>query len=310
MDLAVLDLGSTSFHLLIARLSAGGQIQPLDHRRATLHLGAVVGRHGFFPPDVADLAVRTAVRLWRYAGRSGVDQPAAVATSALRDAANGHAVVSRIVAATGLDLWVLSGVEEAGLAYQGASARLPAGSRPRLVLDLGGGSLDLAGGCNDATPEWAASLPAGVSRLAGRHLHNGCWNRKARRALERGVTAALGPILDGARQYLGGGAIAVGGPFRALARVLLARRHQNGPGSINGAWLELGEFRVLRDELLGTSLATRLAIPGVRPRRALHLPVAAAVAVTTLDCLGLDRVQISDWGVREALLLNRAAACV
>lgn len=311
MDLAVLDLGSTSFHLLIARLSASGQIQPLDRQRATLHLGSVVGRHGFLPPDVAGLAVRTAVRLWRHAGRSGVDRPVAVATSALRDAANGDAVVSRIVAATGLDLRVLSGVEEAGLAYQGASARLPVGPRPRLVLDLGGGSLDLAGGCNDATSAWAASLPVGVSRLAARHLHDGRLNRRARRALERGVTAALGPILDSARQWLDGGvAIAAGGPFRTLARVLLARRHQDGPGSINGAWLELGELRVLRHELLGASLATRLAIPGVRPRRALHLPVAAVIAEATLDRLGLDRVQISDWGVREALLLERAAARV
>lgn len=126
MDIAVLDLGSTSFHLLIARLSAGGQVQPLDRQRATLHLGSAVARHGFLPPDIAGLAVRTAVRLWRHADCSGVDQAVGVATSALRDAANGDAVISRIVAATGLDVRVLSGVEEARLAYQGASARLPA----------------------------------------------------------------------------------------------------------------------------------------------------------------------------------------
>lgn len=307
MDLAVLDLGSTSFHLLIARLSKDGQIEPLDRRRATLHLGAAVGRHGFLPPDAANLAVRTAVQLWRHADCFGVNQLVAFATSALRDAPNGDAVVSRIVAATAMDLRVLSGVEEARLGYQGACARLPVGSRPRLVLDLGGGSLDLAGGYNDVAPEWAASLPVGVSRLAARYLRDGSLNRKARRALRRHVTAALSPMLDDARRFLeNSAAIAAGGPFRALARVLLATRHRDGPESINGAWLRQGELRTLADDLLGTSLATRLAIPGVKPRRAPQLPVAAVIAEAALDRLGLSRIEISDWGVREALLLQAA----
>ena len=307
MNLAVLDLGSTSFHLLIARISKDGQIEPLDRRRARLHLGASVGERGFLPPDVASLAVRTAVRLWRHADCFGVNQPVAFATSALRDAANGDAVISRIVEATGLDLRVLSGVEEARLGYRGACARLRLGSRPRMVFDLGGGSLDVAGGYNDVAPEWAASLPLGVSRLATRYLHDGSLNRKAHQALKCYVTAALRPILDDARPFCGNrAAIAAGGPFRALARVLLAKRHRDHPRSLNGAWLERKEIRRLGTELLGTSLATRLTIPGVKPQRALHLPVAAAIAEAALDRLDLSRIRICDWGVREALLLESA----
>ncbi|MGH8896353.1 MAG: Ppx/GppA phosphatase family protein [Egibacteraceae bacterium] len=307
MRLAVLDLGSTSLHLLVAQ-AATSTLQPLARKRTVLHLGAAVERHGGFTPPIIDSVVTAVVRLQRWALRVGAEYVIGLATSAFREAANGYDVARRVTDAAGIQIRVLSGVEEARLAYRGASARLGLDARtPRLVLDLGGGSLDLAAGTHDE-PAWAATLPLGVSRLGVRFLREDRLSVSAERDLRAQVASACAGINRSISSDEQGTAVVVGGPFRALMRAALTRRTGREPVSVEGAELRRCELDALATALVGTSLADRVAIPGVKPRRALHLPVAAVVAAESLRRLGLQRACVTDWGVRHGALLDAVAA--
>src|SRR5579872_6056814 len=154
---AVLDLGSTSFRLVVADWVPTVGLIPHVQRRERLNLGMVVGRAGRIPEPYADAAVRAVAKLRRRAEAAGADRIVAVATSALRDARNREKVARRLAAAAGVPVRILSGDEEAALTYAAIRAALPLGDGPLLGVDLGGGSLELAVGTGGLL-EWTASL--------------------------------------------------------------------------------------------------------------------------------------------------------
>ena len=141
MRVAVLDLGSTSFRLVVADWVPTVGLVPHVQRRERLNLGMVVGRTGRIPEPYADAAVRAVAKLRRRAEAAGADRCVAVATSALRDARNREKVARRVAAAAGVPVRILSGDEEAALTYAAIRAALPLGDGPLLGIDLGGGSL-------------------------------------------------------------------------------------------------------------------------------------------------------------------------
>jgi len=179
---AVLDLGSTSFRLVVADWDAGIGLVPRVQRRKHLNLGMVVGREGRIPEPHASAAVKAVTKLRRHAELSGTDRIVAVATSALRDAGNGGKVARRLAAAAGVPVHILSGDEEAALTFRALQAGLPLppGFRGRLEgrpagpvlgVDLGGGSLELAVGTGSGL-DWTSSLELGASRLVGRVIRH------------------------------------------------------------------------------------------------------------------------------------------
>ena len=122
MRVAVLDLGSTSFRLVVADCDPGIGLVPRVQRRKHLNLGMVVGREGRIPEPHASAAVKAVTKLRRRAELSGTDRIVAVATSALRDAGNGQKVARRLAAAAGVPVHILSGDEEAALTFRALQA--------------------------------------------------------------------------------------------------------------------------------------------------------------------------------------------
>lgn len=308
MRIAVHDLGSNSFHLLVADVDEHGRtVTPVLHVREMLHLGRVVAKHGMIP-DAARAHARTVVAdLADHARRSGAVLHRAVATSALRDAANGVEVAAELSAVAGMPVEMLDEHTEARLAYLGARARVAVAVEPTTVLDLGGGSLEIAVGTGD-TISWSTSLRLGASRLSATYDRErlstadlAAIGQHVDVALDDGLVGLDRIDLDVAR----GTTLAVGGTVRALARILIARGSRTAPTTTNGVEVVRADLTRLRDRLVDADLAARLGVPGMSKRRADHLHLAAIVLVATLERLGVERLLVSDGGLREGVLLDR-----
>ena len=151
--------------LLVADVEPNGAIRPLLRERELLHLGGDVAGSGTISAAAADRAVAAVQHLTDLALRTGTDRSIVVATSAIRDATNRDEVVDRLSAAAGSPVRVLSGDEEARLGFLGVAASVALPDGPNLVLDLGGGSLELAVGDRDGAPRLETTLRLGVTRL-------------------------------------------------------------------------------------------------------------------------------------------------
>ncbi len=299
--MAVMDLGSNSFHLLVADID-GSTLTPVFREREMLHLGEVVARLGRLTDESVDAAVAVVERFADHVRRHGVERSLAVATSALRDARDPDVVLARLGRAAGTHVRVLDGASEARHAYRGARASIAIGDEPALVLDLGGGSLELAVGTG-ADVSHALSVPVGVGRLRALVEHDPPRRREVRRiaAEVREHLEPVRPAIDRAGPRT---TVALGGTVRALARVFTATTGTWVPTTVNHLEITTGDLRRLRDQLVEVDDDTRTRVPGVQQRRADHLHVAAIVLTEALETLGVDRITISDWGLREGLLLT------
>src|SRR5256885_4171285 len=160
MRIAALDLGTNSFHLLIADVHPDGSFSPLAREKEMLRLGDSVSREGFIPPEAADVAVATVRRMKMLAEAADATEIVACATSAIRLAANGDELVDRIERETGVKVDVINGLTEARLIFGAIRASVLLEPAPALCLDLGGGRVEGLGGV-------AAGMPGGASENLG-----------------------------------------------------------------------------------------------------------------------------------------------
>ena len=298
--MATLDLGSTSFHLLIADATARGEIRPVVQEKVMLRLGASIANGGSIADDVADRAVEVGRALCEVARREKVERLLVVGTAALREARNGAKVARRIESAIGTPVRILSGEEEASAIFRSLQARIGLGSGRALALDLGGGSLELAVGTDAKGVEWATTLPLGVVRLHGRVAKNDPMTDRETLAVDDLVRAQLAPHLETLARLRPARALAAGGTARALARLLAERNRARTNGPLP---LPIDELAALRDKLVASTHRERLRMRGVRRGRADLLPVGSIVLATVADTLGLEGFTVSDWGLREGILL-------
>jgi len=309
MRCAVLDLGSNSFHLLVADVD-GSTIVPVRRRREMLHLGRAIALHGTVPADAAERAIATVEQLSELARRGGAEHIVAVGTEALRGPARSE-LVAQLSTAAGTSVEILTGIEEAHLAYLGARSSVDVRDEPTLVIDLGGGSLELALGQQDRFL-WGASLPLGAGRLAAMldadsspDIEPGTVDLEALVRLRLHVAAALAEAAEAVRAHAPETIIAVGGVVRALGRHLSERTGRWLPATVNQAPLRLEELAPAIEDLTEADTTARARLPGVSSRRADHLHVGAVILEAALSGIGGPEARVSDWGLREGVLLHR-----
>ncbi len=308
---AVWDLGSSSFHLLVCEAGPDNTLTPVLHRKALLNLGLSVGARGEIPRDRVGASVAAAKRLRAGLTEARADIVVALATAALRDAANGAEVVERLERVVGTKVLVLGGEEEARLCFIGQCAGVWTGDGPVLGLDLGGGSLEAAVG-DPQRLALATSAAVGPARLRGELGTGDPLSVADRMALAVRTREALDPIRRAVADYPGVAARTVvsGGTVRALARLATARarrRPSAGPGEVNQVELPAHQVAELADRLAGLDLRARLALAGMQARRAPLLPVGAAVLATVASELAVGRFVVSEWGLREGAILDALA---
>ncbi|EME98333.1 Ppx/GppA family phosphatase [Streptomyces mobaraensis NBRC 13819 = DSM 40847] len=303
MRLGVLDVGSNTVHLLVVDAHPGARPLPAHSHKAELRLAELLDGSG----AVTDAGVERLVDVVRDALRAaedkGVEEVLPFATSAVREAPNADAVLARVHEETGVRLSVLSGEEEARLTFLAVRRWFGWSSGKLLVLDIGGGSLEIASG-QDEDPDAAVSLPLGAGRLTSSHLPDPLPAPEDVRELRRHVRAEIARTVgEFARLGAPDHAVATSKTFKQLARIAGA------PGSGAGLLAQRVLTRKALEEwvprLAAMTPEERAALPGVSAGRAAQLPAGALVAEAAMDLFGVDEVELCPWALREGVILRR-----
>jgi len=304
---AVLDLGSTSFQLLVTDAEADGTLTHVLRDRVILNLGADVAATGRVPEDMLDRALEIVSRFRDVAERSGAERLLPVATAAFRDAANLPWISKALRGALGVPIEVLAGDEEARCTVTGIRASLALAPGPWLAFDLGGGSLEIAL-VDQGRIEWTDSFPLGAARLWSTMVAGDPMTRSERKELKALVVDLLAPAVDasGARPDLP--CVIAGGTSGALCRLLAANRWSNPPTSLNQFAVTTVALGDAARTLCAATVDERLALPGIDERRADILPTGALVLTAALDEFGATGAIHSEWGLREGVVLRALGA--
>ncbi|MBM7508749.1 exopolyphosphatase/guanosine-5'-triphosphate,3'-diphosphate pyrophosphatase [Nocardioides salarius] len=307
MRLGVLDIGSNTGHLLVVDAHGGAAPLPAYSYKEPLRLAEHLVEHGPDEGAVSEAGVQAltafTAQAVAVAEDKGCEDMLAFATSAVRDSANADEVLDHVHERTGVRIAVLSGEDEARLTFL-AVRRWFGWSAGRLaVFDIGGGSLEIAGGPDEA-PDVAWSLPLGAARLARTHFGSGAPDDEAIRELRRRIRAE---IARDAGHLLRAGApdtaAASSKTFRSLARICGAAASSEGP--LVPRALPLAALSEWIPKLVAMSHDELAALPGVSPSRAHQVLPGALVAEACMDIFDLAELEICPWALREGVILER-----
>jgi len=301
--IAALDLGTNSFHLLVADVRSDGHFEALARDKAMIRLGDVVATKGRITSGAADVAVQTVRHFKLLADAAGATEIHACATSAIRQAANGDALVDRIEAETGVAVEVISGRREAELIFGAIRASLLLDPAPALCFDLGGGSLEIMVG-DAAGLQWSASENLGVGRLTAELVRSDPLSKEDRRALQGRITDLLAPMAREVAAYAPRMAVGTSGTLLDLAHMVAARRAADVPVSLNQLTFSRDEFLVLHKEIIGSKASERLRMDGLETRRVDLITAGSMVLATAMDLFGFDEMTVSEWALREGIVLD------
>jgi exopolyphosphatase/guanosine-5'-triphosphate,3'-diphosphate pyrophosphatase len=301
MRIGVLDVGSNTAHLLIAEGGAGVPL-PLHAVKTKLRLAEHVrsdGTVGTHAVERLAIAVQEAVAQAR---QSQVRQLFAYATAVVRDAPNQHDILSAVQECSGIQLGLLSGSEEAELTFLAARRWMGWRCGPLLLLDIGGGSLEIAYG-QEVSPQFAISLPLGAGRLTRERLHGDPPAPAEVRALRRHITEQLTEAATRMQWEGPCTAVATSRTFHQLARLCGAPAKRLGP--FVPRQLGRTDLKEQLKRLTRLPAAERAKLPGISAARSRQSLAGAVVAYTTMRLFGLDEVTICPWALREGILLRR-----
>ncbi|MGW2844768.1 Ppx/GppA phosphatase family protein [Streptomyces sp. NPDC001274] len=303
MRLGVLDVGSNTVHLLVVDAHPGARPLPAHSHKAELRLAELLDEDGAISPEGVDRLVATVADALQAAEDKGCEDVLPFATSAVREASNADRVLARVREETGVDLTVLSGPEEARLTFLAARRWFGWSSGRLLVLDIGGGSLEVAYGM-DEEPDVAVSLPLGAGRLTAGWLPGDPPDAADVKALRRHVRATIArSVGEFTRLGRPDHVVATSKTFKQLARIAGAAR------STEGLYVQRNLSRKALEEwvprLAAMTSAQRGGLPGVSEGRAGQLLAGALVAEGAMDLLGVEELEICPWALREGVILRR-----
>jgi exopolyphosphatase/guanosine-5'-triphosphate,3'-diphosphate pyrophosphatase len=301
--IAALDLGTNSFHLLVADVQPDGHFETLVTEKAMIRLGDVVSREGRITEPAADVVMATVRRFRQLAEAADATELHACATSAMRSAANGDEIVDRIEAETGVAVEVISGRREAELIFGAIRAAVVLEPAPALCFDLGGGSVEIMVGDASAL-QWATSEPLGVGRLTAQLVRSDPINKDDRKALRAHLEEVLGPVADHVRSL--GPRLVVGssGTLEDIAHMVAARRDADVPVSLNQLTFTRDEFLPLHKQILSSPASERLRFVGLEARRVDLNPAGSMFLATAMELFDFDAMTISEWALREGIVLD------
>lgn len=302
MRLGVVDVGSNTVRLVVA--DGDGPVPlPVHTAKHRLRLAEHVDRDGRLADEAVERLVEAAAAARDEAHRWGVTEPFAFATAIVRDAPNRQQVLEAVSTGAQVPLRIMSGKTEAELTFLAARRWMGWRAGPLVLLDIGGGSLEVAFG-RTGLPDFAASLPLGAGRLTREFF--GTQDPPTRRTLKdlrRRVRHELRDVAARLRWETPHSAVATSRTFQQLARLCGAPPGREGP--FVHRQLSRADLRGALERLAVMSPAERAELPGISPARAKQSLAGAVVAHTAMELMGIDTVTISPWALREGVMLTQ-----
>jgi exopolyphosphatase/guanosine-5'-triphosphate,3'-diphosphate pyrophosphatase len=303
---AVIDIGTNSARLLIADV-CDGRVTEVERRSTVTRLGRGVDLTGQLSTEAIEAACEAIADYVAIYRETGIDTVEAIATSAVRDAANGAAFVAELRERFALSARVLDGEEEARLTYLGATSERPP-VEPTLVVDIGGGSTELIVGAGEEI-SFHASLQAGVVRHTERHLSSDPPTTAELEALAADVRGSIEAAIAGrdTRPEARAG-IAVAGTPTSLAAIEMELEPYD-PERVHGHRLSLPSIQRMLSRLASAPLAERAEIAGLHSDRAPTIVAGVVILIETMRAFGLDSIEVSEHDILYGTAIAVATEC-
>lgn len=293
MKRAAIAIGSNSTRMLTAE-KRDGELKDILRGREETRLFLGLDENGNIRPDEIESTAQAVYRLACQAREAGAQSIALFATSATRDAKNGAALAERIKALCGLSLRVISGEEEANLAFLAVSQ-----GKRRLVIDIGGGSTEWTLGENNRV-EWQISMQLGSSRLLKNSEINSL--RDAERMLDT-ARRIIAPYTEKLRALPAAHAmIGLGGACTTSAAMTMG--YEAHGEMVEGKIVTLESAREQLRMLAPLTLEERMRVPGLPPTRAVHMPHGLCILIAAMEESGFDRLTVSGRTNMDGYLLS------
>lgn len=301
---AFMDVGTNSMRLLIVRIEADGSYATLTEQKESVRLGEGEFADHVVKPAALDRATIVAARFAEMAATFGVERIVAVATSAAREASNKRILLQRLRTASGVDVRVISGREEARLIYLGVASGVRFDDGQALFVDIGGGSTELIVG-DQSRHLYLDSLRLGAIRLTNQFFDpgfSGAVSKRRYARIQQLVRTTAVRSLQRLHKKEFDFVVGSSGTITSLADVT-ARRLWNRPPEKQDRF-EHDQLRESIANLAGMTLEERRRIPGISGRRAAIIVAGAAIIDTMLEELGGPLLMVSDRTLRDGLLID------
>lgn len=303
MRVGILDIGSNTGHLLVVDAHGGAAPLPASSFKESLRLAEHLDADGAVNEGGINALTAFVAHSLEVAEDKGCEEIIGFATSAVRDARNCDAVLAHVLDHTGVDIDVLPGDDEARLTFLAVRRWFGWSSGRLAVFDIGGGSLEIAAGTDEA-PDVAWSLALGAARLARDHFVAGRPDEETVRELRKQIRAE---IARDAGQLLRAGApdnaVATSKTFRSLSRICGAP--SSNEGIYVGRSLSAADLEEWIPKLVSMSAEEIAALPGVSSSRGHQVVAGALVAAAVMDIFEVAELQICPWALREGVILER-----
>ena len=307
MRIATIDIGTNSIHMVIADTLSPGAFEVVDREREVVQVGRGSFRSGRLRTDAIARSVDALVRMVQLARRLKSDRILCTATAAVREARNGGTFVEEARARAGISPRVIPADEEGRLIYLAVKAALELGPKPSLIVDIGGGSMQLVVG-DRAQLHVATSAPLGALRLSELLLDSDPPSRGALARLRRHIRDEAADVMERVARFKPRRVYGSSGSIHALAQVDHWATHGGEIPHLNGYRLGREALARLTRRLSSMSLAEREQLPGLDARRARIIVPGALALLHVLEAVDADDITLSDYGVREGLVTDYIAS--
>jgi len=302
MKVAAIDIGSNSIHMVIARVGRAG-FEIVDRAKEMVGLGRSTLTTGRLSPAAIDVGFRTLETFKRLAEKHGADPILAVATSAVREAKNGGEFTLRVWDRLNLHVDVVTGAEEARLIFLAAAHALDFRRHRPIVIDIGGGSLEVMVGQGNEL-KWVESLKLGVVRLTERFVRSDPPETREIAGLRAHLDRTLAPVFRRARRSSPTLLVGTSGTLLNLTAMAAALERGEPPQRLNNRALRLTRLQTICQRVLASPSEERARMRGLDRRRVDLIPAGAVLAQTLLEGFGVEEMRACDWALREGMLLD------
>jgi exopolyphosphatase/guanosine-5'-triphosphate,3'-diphosphate pyrophosphatase len=307
MLFGAIDVGTNSIHLIVVEFDATFDTSRVIYKaRAMVRLGSNDAlERGRLAEKAMARGVEAIAAFVDAARTRGAEGIRAVATSAVREADNGHVFRDNVEAATGIPLEILDPSEEARLIHLGVAGGVPIYDRLACIIDVGGGSTEIIVADGDR-PHLLDSVKLGSLRLYDQFLRDAPSPARAVRALDGYVRDVLGPVIERVRRYQLDLCIGTSGTIMGLAALDAAQRGLEVK-RVHGYRLTRERLEALQRQMLGMTEAERRKMPGMNPRRADIIVAGNAVLLGALAQLGMDEITVCERALRDGIIVDLVA---
>ncbi len=302
MKVAVIDMGTNTFHLIIVEVYLG-DFKIIFRQKEAVKIGQNGINDGKITEDAIERAIKTLVDFKEIIAEHGASKTFATATSAIRNARNGLDLVSLIKSKVGIETRVISGLQEAEYIYFGVQKALKIGAIPALIMDIGGGSIEFIIG-TDTEIKWKQSFEIGGQRMVEKFQKNDPMTADQRIEQRAYLEDNLQELFDACEQYHPQTLIGSSGTFDTLSDMYSLKEEISLEAGLTEFPMTLAGYNAIYKELMVKTRDERLAIPGMIPLRVDMIVVACELIDYIIKKVKINDIRVSAYALKEGVLLK------